>query len=275
MFFKRFNVCMEREMKRIFLLFWAFFILWQYPCNSQALLGEVTKQGYKQNRPQVLDKETGSPVQDAVVEIPTEGKVDFTDENGNFKITPSSDKPVILSIKKDGYRPFSLTLQENALKGGVTFELEKKSPFELILSDNLMHLGDNSYSPNSAGACLINSPCIGPEFKKEFAVGNITPKTKAYVKIGSVIGIDTIQAMKLGQNKLTNAYSTPMEFFVNKTKIGELKINGDNQKIPIPLKVLKANSNNILVVKTGANKDAILTDYDDVELMNLFIDIRD
>ena len=106
-------------------------------------------------------------------------------------------------------------------------------------------------------------------------MGNITPKTKAYVKIGSVIGIDTIQAMKLGQNNLTNAYSTPMEFFVNKTKIGELKINGDNQKSPIPLKVLKPNSNNVLVVKTGENRDAIATDYDDVELMNLFIDIRD
>ena len=168
-----------------------------------------------------------------------------------------------------------MTLSDGALKGGVSFELEKKSPFELILSDNLLHLGDNSYSPNSSGACLINSPCVGSSFTKDFSVGNVTNKTKAYVEIGSVIGIDTIQAMKLGQNKLTNAYSTPVEFFVNKTKIGELKINGDNQKIPIPARVLKANATNTLTIKTGENKDAFVTDYDDIEVMNLIVDIRD
>ena len=262
-------------MKKIYALFFISMLTLQYPCHSKALLGEVRKQDFKPNRPQVVDKETLSPIGDATVEIPTEGKVDFTDANGYFKIVPNSGKPVILSIKKDGYRPFSLTLQDGAIKGGVVFELEKTSPFELVLSDNLLHLGDNSYSENSSGACLINSPCVGPTFSKEFKVGNITPKTKAYIKIGSVIGIDTIQAMKLGQNRLTNAYSSPMEFYVNKIKVGELKINGDNQKIPIPIKILKPNSNNTLTVKTGQNKEAILTDYDDVELMNLFFDIKD
>ena len=245
------------------------------PVYSMALIGEVSKQDFKQNRPQVVDSSTKNPLKDAVVSVPTEGKVDYTDENGFFKITPNSGKPVILSVQKEGYRPFSLTLKDGTLKGGVTFELDKLSPFEIVISDNLLHLGDNSYSPNSSGACLINSPCVGPSFTKEFSVGNISSHTKAYVEIGSIIGIDTIQAMKLGQNKLTNAYSTPVEFFVNKTKIGELKINGDNQKIPIPLKILKPNTNNILVIRTGVNKDALITDYDDIEVMNLIVDIRD
>ncbi|MCR4881921.1 MAG: carboxypeptidase-like regulatory domain-containing protein [bacterium] len=262
-------------MKNNIAYFTAIFLLISTPSFSKALIGEITKQDYKVQRPQVVDGETGMPLKDAVVSVPTEGKVDFTDENGFFKITPNSGKPVILSVQKEGYRPFSLTLQDGTLRGGVIFELKKSSPFELILSDNLLHLGDNSYSPNSSGACLINSPCVGPSFTKDFRVDNVTNKTKAYVEIGSVIGIDTIQAMKLGQNKLTNAYSTPVEFFVNKTKIGELKINGDNQKIPIPLKLLKANSSNTLTIKTGENKDAFVTDYDDIEIMNLVVDIRD
>ena len=244
-------------------------------CSSKALIGEVSKQEYKNKYPKVIDKTSKNPIKDAAVTVPTEGKVEFTDENGYFKIAPSSGKPVILSIQKDGYRPFSLTVREGSLKGDITFELKKLSPYELVISDNLLHLGDNSYSPNSAGACLINSPCVGPKFTKDFFVGNLTNKSKAFIEIGSVIGIDTIQAMKLGQNKLTNAYSTPMEFFINNSKIGELKINGDNQKIPIPVKLLKPNTNNTLTVKTGYNKDAILTDYDDIELMNLIINISD
>ena len=139
----------------------------------------------------------------------------------------------------------------------------------------MMHLGDNSFSENSAGACLINSPCVGPSYSQKFEVKNITPKTKAYVTIGSVIGIDTIQAMKLGQNNLRNASSSPMEIFINNEKIGELKINGDNQKIPIPPNLLRKMASNTLTIKTGMNKSTTTnTDYDDVELMNLFVDIK-
>ena len=245
-----------------------------YYSHSHALIGEVRKEDFKPERPQVVDAVTKTPVKDAAVSVPSRNEVDFTDKNGYFNINPGGNKPIILSVQKEGYRPFSMTLDNGTLKGGVLLELMPKSPYEIVVSDNLIHLGDNSYSPNSAGACLINSPCIGPVFNQNFKVGEITSKTKAYVTIGSVIGIDTIQAMKLGQNKLVNAASTPMELFVNKTKIGELKINGDNQKIPIPTRLLKSNSSNILTVKTGANRDSVETDYDDVELMNLIIDIK-
>ena len=81
--------------------------------------------------------------------------------------------------------------------------------------------------------------------------------------------------MKLGQNNLRNASSSPMEIFINNEKIGELKINGDNQKIPIPPNLLRKMASNTLTIKTGMNKSTTTnTDYDDVELMNLFVDIK-
>ena len=65
-------------------------------------------------------------------------------------------------------------------------------------------------------------------------------------------------------------------FFVNGQKIAELKINGDNQKIPIPLKYLNQNSENILKIQTGINQTVTdYMDYDDVEIMNLIVDIND
>ena len=74
---------------------------------------------------------------------------------------------------------------------------------------------------------------------------------------------------------LRNASSSPMEIFINNEKIGELKINGDNQKIPIPPNLLRKMASNTLTIKTGMNKSTTAnTDYDDVELMNLFVDIK-
>jgi len=241
---------------------------------SQALIGEISQEEFKITRPQVIDANTREPIRDALISIPAENKRDFTDENGHFKITSSKTSPVILSVQKEGYRPFSLTLHDGKLPQNLLLELSKNNPMSVVVNDNLLHLGDNSYSEHSSGACMINAPCVGSSFTKDFYIQEITPKTKAWVTIGSVIGIDTIQAMKLGQNKLKTASSSPMEIFVNKTKIGELKINGDNQKIPIPTKILKPKSNNTLTVKTGVNlAESSFTDYDEVELMNLIVDI--
>ena len=264
---------MDKFLIKILVLMVAIF----YPkfVNADALIGEVTKEDYALKRPQVVDADSKRPIKDANVLIPSENKIDRTDENGYFKIKPSGQNPVILSIQKDGYRPFSMTLQDGKLVGGVSLELEKKSPLDVVVSSELLHLGDDSFSANSAGACQIFSPCVGPSFTKSFYVGNITPKSKVYVYIGSVIGIDTVQAMRLKQNNLTSAFSSPVEIFVNKTKIGELKINGDNQKIQIPNKLLKSVSNNMLTVKTGTNRtsrDGV--DYDDIQLMNLIVNVK-
>ena len=245
------------------------------PVYSDALIAEISKDEYKTNLPQIIDGETKLPIGDVTISLPSEGKFTKSDANGNFKLNITKNAPIILSLQKEGYRPFSLTIKDSHWGQNLKIEMQKITPFNIVVSDNLMHLGDNSYSDKSSGACLINSPCVGPEFSKTFYVGNITNKTKAYVVIGSIIGLDTVQAMRLGQNHLTNAASTPLEIFVNDKKIGELKINGDNQKIPIPTQYLKPSSNNTLRLRTGVNKNALnFTDYDDVEIMNLIVDIK-
>ncbi len=262
---------MHKKTARIFTAVAISFII-QNTSFSKALVGEISKADFQPQRTQVIDEQTKQPLEGAIVSIPAENKIDFTDKNGLFKLSPSSNTPVILSIQKDGYRPFSLTLKDGKLNGNVHLELEKITPMSIVVSDNMMHLGDNSFSKDSAGACLINSPCVGPSFTKHFVANDFANK-KAYVVIGSVIGIDTVQAMRLGQNNLSHSTSSPMEIFVNREKIGEIKINGDNQKIPIPKKLLKKN--NTLTVKTGMNLAAKdYTDYDDVELMNLIVDIQ-
>jgi hypothetical protein len=94
-----------------------------------------------------------------------------------------------------------------------------------------------------------------------------------YLVIGSIIGIDTLMARSIGQNKNPNSYSSPPEIFFNGNKISEIQINGDGQKIKIPPSLVKKNRINEVTIKTGRNlMQTAYIDYDDIEFMNLIIE---
>ena len=62
-----------------------------------------------------------------------------------------------------------------------------------------------------------------------------------------------------------------MEVFINGSKISELHLNGDNQRVKIP-PMLVYNGKNELTIKTGHNMmETTYIDYDDIEFMNLSI----
>ena len=93
-----------------------------------------------------------------------------------------------------------------------------------------------------------------------------------YLVIGSLVGLDTKLANKMGQNKMRSAYSTPAEVYFNGQMIGKLQINGDGMRVKIPNSLIKPNSKNQITIKTGYNmsrNDRI--DYDDIEILNLSI----
>lgn len=97
-------------------------------------------------------------------------------------------------------------------------------------------------------------------------------KFSNYLVIGSLVGLDTKMANRMGQNKMRSAYSTPAEVYFNGQIIGKLQINGDGMRVKIPNQLIKANSKNQVTIKTGYNmnrNDRI--DYDDIEILNLSI----
>ncbi len=241
---------------------------------SEALIGEISKAEYvKINAPQVIDFDTKMPIAGAVVSIPSDFKKTLTDINGTFNLLTSRYGNIILSVTKEGYRPFSQTINTSLLNSPFKIELQKTSPYQVVISDSLIHLGDNSFSYNSANASEFKSYATGPTFEKEFYVKSNPQNKPVYIIFGSLLGLDTLQALRLGQNGLSASYSTPTQVFVNGVKIGELKINGDNQKLPIPKSVLHSNNKNTLKIQTGVNKDnTAFVDYDDIEIVNLIID---
>ena len=60
--------------------------------------------------------------------------------------------------------------------------------------------------------------------------------------------------------------------FFNGEKIAEIQLNGDNQKIKLPNRLINAGMQNEIMIKTGRNlQQTAYIDYDDIEIMNLSI----
>ncbi len=249
-------------MKKI-LLFIGFILL-----ASTANAGEMQMRG---NR--IIDSATNSPIGNARITIPKYNYSTYTDANGNFNIG-NIDGTTIMSVQKEGYRPFSLTVSNNTLSAAAPLVLgiEKSNVSDIIIESSMMHLGDDNYSKSSANAGNFKLKSVGPFFSKTFVMNPASATSKNYLVIGSIVGIDTLMARSMGQNKIVNSYATPPEVYFNGTKIAEIQLNGDNQKIKLPNNLIKAGQANEVTIKTGKNlMQTAYVDYDDIEIANLSI----
>ena len=260
------------KLKFIFLFF--ILIHFSLPVHSTTYSGGITKVGQQESN-RIIDSQTKQPVEFAKISIPKKNFRTFSDQNGNFELPKIQiNQPTILNVEKEGYRPFSLTINNNqSLNNPMQIEIVQSEPFDINLDSEIIHLGDNSFSKNSASARDFKIKSSGASYTKNFIMTDNAKKSTNYLCIGSICGLDTLLAKKMGQNKIrTSAYSTPAEVFFNNQKIGEIKINGDGQRIKIPNSLIKANTKNQITIKTGYNTyTSDHLDYDDIEMMNISI----
>ena len=230
--------------------------------------GGIEKTGINGN--QVVDKNTNQPVSDATVTLPMLQYQTITDENGIFHLGTKIDGKTVMSVEKEGYRPYSVTIDENSASAPIIVGIQKSNANDIQLENNLMHLGDNNYSRGSANSSDFKIKAIGPVYSKIFKIQNIS--NNHFLVLGSIIGVDTAIARSMGQNRIVHSYSSPPEIFFNGKKIAEIHINGDGQKIQIPTNLIRFNQNNELSIRTGKNMvHRAYVDYDDIEIMNLSI----
>ncbi|MDD3013336.1 MAG: carboxypeptidase-like regulatory domain-containing protein [Candidatus Gastranaerophilales bacterium] len=238
------------------------------------LAGSVEEKDYLMNKGKtgsVVDLSTGKPVSNAQIGIPSKDIYTNSDSNGRFSLNASFDGPAILSVKADGYKPFSLTVSSEQFDKPFTLGITKSSGKEIVIDTNLHHLGDDNFSDESANAGNFRLKSNGPAFSKKFFAGNAP---QGYIlKIGSIIGIDTALAGRLGQSR-TTSYSSPTKVYINSKKVGELRINGDNQQIILSSGYIIPNGKNKIVIETGRNLFARNIDFDDMEFMNLSLELR-
>ena len=242
-----------------------------FPVSAKTYEGSVTEKGLRSNR--IVDKATGQGIGGAKIALPKENYTTRTNKDGYFELDTVIDGTSIMSVQKDKYKPFSMTVTQKTFDKPIEVSIEKSNTHDISIDTNMYHLGDGSFSENSANAGEFQSGAIGPFYTKSFNLRNISLSSPVYLVIGSIIGIDTLMARSMGQNLRPNAYASPPEVYFNGNKVAELQINGDGQKIKLPKNLVKKNGVNQVTIKTGRNlvqRDYI--DYDDIEFMNLSIE---
>lgn len=257
-------------MKQI-LLFLIFCFAFNNAVYAAVMEGGVTKNGAGiQNR--IIDNQTSMPVPNARVSLPKQNFSTKTDANGAFNLNADINGQTIMSVEKDGYRPFSLTIDDKVASIPMVVAIEKSDIEDMILSAEMFHLGDDNYSNASANSGEFKGRAVGPFYSKTFKMTAQTISKTNYLVIGSIIGIDTLMAKKMGQNKVVNSHASAPEVYFNGSKIAEIQLNGDGQRVKIPSNLIKPEQMNEITIKTGRNlMQTAYIDYDDIELMNLSI----
>lgn len=240
--------------------------------NAAPLQANVSKEGSLGTH-RIVDAQTNIPIDGARVTLPQKNYSVVTDSNGTFDLNADISGATVLSVEKDGYKPFSLTVNEKIASRPMTVGIEKTNPMAMTIDTDMFHLGDNNYSDLSANAGQFSVKCIGPYYTKKVKIDYANENT--YLVIGSIIGIDTKMARSMGQNKISYAYASAPEVFFNGIKIAEIQLNGDGQRIKIPRNLIKPKQENEITIKTGRNLSQLAyIDYDDIEFMNLSIEYR-
>lgn len=234
--------------------------------------GGVAEQGIG-NSSRIIDKQTGEGIGGANITLPKQHYHTKTDKDGYFELNTQVDGTSIMSVQKDNYKPFSMTVNNRTFSAPIVVGIEKSNASGQAIDTNMYHLGDGNYSDLSANAGEFNMQTIGPFYTKNFTLRNINLAKPVYLVIGSIIGIDTAMARSMGQNKIPNAFASPPEVYFNGNKISEIQLNGDGQRIKLPPSLIRKNQVNEITIKTGRNlMQTAYIDYDDIEFMNLIIE---
>ena len=154
----------------------------------------------------------------------------------------------------------------------IVISIEKSNADDIIVTSGWYHLGDNSFSTNSANCSEFHGEAQGNFYTKTFKIASTALASKHILIIGSIIGIDSLMAQKMGQNKVKVAYSSPPEIYLNGIKVANIELNGDGQRFELPNNLIRKGMDNELMIKTGRNMSQINhIDYDDIEFMNLSV----
>ena len=245
------------------------------PAYSQIVQGGVTENGQwyssSGNKHQIVDSKTNSPVSNAKITLPKQNFTTYTDSQGTFNLDTSISDSSVLSVEKQGYRPFSVTINDKLASHPIVIGIEKSNLNDVVLSTEMIHLGDDSFSASSANSGEFQGKASGAFYSKLFILPYNALSKKNYLIIGSIIGIDSLMARSMKQNSITNSYSSPPEIYLNGSKIAEIQLNGDGQRIKLPNNLVK-NGTNEITIKTGRNMQRTdYIDYDDIEFMNLSV----
>ena len=121
-------------MKKIVLAFLIFCLTLPSYCST--IQGGVSEQGIGQTN-RIIDKQTGTGIGGAKITLPKQNYQTKTDRNGYFELDTTFDGTTIMSVQKEKYRPFSMTIDQKSLSEPLTVTIEKSNAHDLSIDVNL------------------------------------------------------------------------------------------------------------------------------------------
>lgn len=217
----------------------------------------------------VISEASGHGMAGVTVSVPQIGFATQTAPDGSFSLPDLPAQKLIVGFSRPGYIPQTVSLDRDWTRHRQKLQITlKEAQRALILDQEIRHLGDNSYAPNSAGAGRFRKGAEGIKLVRQF----VTPPTDSpvvHLEIGTIMGLDTEAAHRLGQSSFHRT-STPMTVKVNGQILTYIAANGDGLRIPIPRQMLREGMLNTLELQTGyQSPDGVNVDFDDIELMLL------
>ena len=201
---------------------------------------------------QVIDQQTGQPLSNVEVAVPGAGIAVRTDAQGRFQLPQDVPNDQILTVRVENYLPYSQTTDQRP-SSPMQVQLERLNPTTtLILESDVVRLGDNQYSQQSAAAGQFQLPAQGIELTRSFTL-NRSPSQPPVLQIGSLIGLDTAEAYRAGQSRIPSADMSPLEVIVNGTQVQTVALGGNAIRIPLPLSVVRSGLNTV-VLRTGRTR---------------------
>lgn len=231
----------------------------------------------------VVDKVTGKPLAGVEVSLPDEKVTVRTDSQGRFRL-PRYTPGKILTVRASTYVPKSITLSRSGSLADL--KLEQLNAQLTVVDENLYHLGNDNFDPNSANGTQFSKHAIGGRYEKTFDLESY-PGQDLTLRIGSLIGVDTRESVAAGQSGLRDRLLPDkggLRIFLNGAAIARLVLNGDDLTVPLPRWLLQKGSNTLVfstdpfdqagisLAATPASFYGSGIDLDDIEFAHVIIE---
>ena len=123
-------------MRRIIILVIIMIFAVTQQANAEALTGGVSTVGTGNK---VVDAKTNAPIANAQISLPKQGYQTKSDEDGNFKLEAHFIGDTIMSVSKEGYRPFSLTINEQIANQPMVVGIQKSDAKDVVIESAMLH----------------------------------------------------------------------------------------------------------------------------------------
>ena len=136
-----------------FILVFLFFLIPSFSF-AETISGNVREDNFLNKKSVIIDSETEKAIEGAKVYLPNYGFSTSTDSKGRFELNANIQDKAILQVEKDGYRPFSITVDKSITERPLKLGIEKLNASDIFVDSGVFHLGDDVNIVSTSG-CIV------------------------------------------------------------------------------------------------------------------------